>query len=133
MNEIIEKVKVIIERDALNIKTRKQEIVYKRAYLMHVLRCQRMTFHRIGSLMNLDHSTVLYQCKMVDRYLNEIKDTVYINLIQDYLEEFEDIKHIKVDYNLSKDVLECRNMYDIQIIKKRIRENKYDIDATFLE
>ena len=70
---------------------------------------------------------------MVDRYLNEIKDPVYINLIQEYLEVFEDIKHIKVEYNLAEDVLQCRNLHDIKIIKKRIRENKYDIDATLLE
>jgi hypothetical protein len=133
MNQTIEKVKTIIERDELNSKTRKQEIVYKRAYLMHVLRCQHMTFYKIGDLFNLDHSTAVYQCKMVDRYLNEIKDPVYINLIQEYLEEFEDIKHIKVEYNLAEDVLQCRNLHDIKIIKKRIRENKYDIDATLLE
>tara|TARA_R110000868_G_scaffold68675_1_gene202931 strand:+ start:1015 stop:1410 length:396 start_codon:yes stop_codon:yes gene_type:complete len=125
MNEIVEKVLYFIERDGLNNKTRKREIVYKRAYLMHVLRCQEYTFHAIGEVFNRDHATALYQCKMVKQYLYEIRDEIYINHIQEYLEEFEGEKFKPEYWDLTYDILNCNNTYELKLIKQRIHENKY--------
>jgi len=130
MNEVITKVRFYIERDALDSKTRKREIVYKRAYLMHVLRCQRITFKEIGSYFNLDHATTIYQCKMVERYLNELQDEVYINYIQEYLEAFEGNKYTPEYHDLEKDVMNCTSTYELKLIKERILENKYKTNAT---
>ena len=125
MNNTIEKVHYYLERDGLNEKTRKREIVYKRAYLMHVLRCQQMTFHEIGQTFNRDHATTIYQCNMVKRYLHELKDEIYINLISEYLEAFEGEKYKPEYYNLTDDVLNCTSTYELKLIKERIKENKY--------
>lgn len=129
-NEIKEKVEFFLERDQLMRKTRKREIVYKRAYLMHVLRCQEYTYDAIGKFFNRDHATVIYQCKMVERYLNEFRDEVYINFIQEYLEAFEDAKYTPEYWDLEYDVINCTSTYELKLIKERILENKYKTDAT---
>lgn len=133
MNEVIEKVKYYIERDGLDTKTRKQEIVYKRAYLMHVLRTQELTFDQIGKMFNRDHATAIYQCKMANLYLYELKDHSYIMTLTEYLEDFEGQKNEKVKMNLLEDVLNCKNGYYLKLIKERIKENKYELHATLLE
>jgi len=133
MNEVIEKVKYYIERDELQSKTRKQDIVYKRAYLMHVLRCQELTFNSIGKMFKRDHATAIYQCKMAKRYLYELKDHSYIMTLTEYIEAFEGHKNEPVKFNLQEDVLNCKNGYYLKLIKKRIKENKYEVDATLLE
>lgn len=132
-NEIIQQAIYFIERDNLAMKTRKREIVYKRAYLMHVLRCQELTFKAIGKLFNKDHASVIYQCNMVDQYLNQMRDDVYINIVAEYLEAFEYTKYLQEYFDLEHDVMNCTSTYELKLIKERILEKKYQNNATFLE
>jgi len=126
MNEIIDKVKFFTERDRLDRKTRQREIVYKRAYLMYVMRNQLlMTFQEIGNRFNVTHPTVLYWSNMVHFYLNQSKDQVYINQIQEYLKAFEGTKYTPEYRNLEEDILNCTSTYELKLIKERIKENKY--------
>jgi hypothetical protein len=126
MNEIIDKVKFFTERDRLDRKTRQREIVYKRAYLMYVMRNQLlMTFQEIGNRFNVTHPTVLYWSNMVHFYLNQSKDKVYINQIQEYLKAFEGTKYTPEYRNLEEDILNCSSTYELKLIKERIKENKY--------
>ena len=132
-NEIVEKVQELIQRDGLSRKTRKREIVYKRAYLMHVLRCQELTFKAIGRMFNRDHASVIYQCNMVDHYLNKTRDDIYINIVQEYLQVFEGTKYLPEHWDLEYDVMNCNSTYELKLIKERILEKKYQTNATFLE
>lgn len=131
MNEIIEKVEFFTERDRLDRKTRQREIVYKRAYLMYVMRNQLlMTFQEIGNRFNITHPTVLYWSNMVHFYLNQSKDQVYINQIQEYLKAFEGTKYTPEYRNLEEDILNCTSTYELKLIKERIKENKYGNNDT---
>jgi len=130
MNEIIDKVEFFTERDRLDRKTRQREIVYKRAYLMYVLRNQLLTFQEIGDRFNVTHPTVLYWSNMVKFYLHTSKDQVYIDHIQEYLKAFEGTKYTPDYRNLEEDVLNCTSTYELKLIKERIKENKYNTDAT---
>jgi hypothetical protein len=130
MNEIIEKVEFFTERDRLDRKTRQREIVYKRAYLMYVLRNQLLTFQEIGDRFHVTHPTVLYWSNMVKFYLHTSKDQVYIDHIQEYLKAFEGTKYTPDYRNLEEDVLNCTSTYELKLIKERIKENKYNTDAT---
>ena len=126
MNEIIEKVEFFTERDRLDRKTRQREIVYKRAYLMYVMRNQLLiTFQEIADRFHVTHPTVLYWSNMVHFYLNQSKDQVYINQIQEYLKAFEGSKYTPEYRNLEEDVLNCTSTYELKLIKERIKENKY--------
>jgi len=130
MNEIIEKVEFFTERDRLDRKTRQREIVYKRAYLMYILRNQLLTFQEIAERFNVTHPTVLYWSNMVKFYLHESKDQVYINHIQEYLKAFEGTKYTPEYRNLEEEVLNCTSTYELKLIKERIKENKYKTDVT---
>jgi hypothetical protein len=129
MNEIIEKVEVFIQRDRLDRKSRQREIVYKRAYVMYVLRNQLLTFQEIADRFNVTHPTVLYWSNMVKFYLHESKDKVYIDHVQEYLQAFEGTKYTPEYRNLKEEVLNCTSTYELKLIKERIRENKYSNDT----
>mgnify|MGYP000860807253 CR=1 FL=1 len=103
MNEIIDKVEFFTERDRLDRKTRQREIVYKRAYLMYVLRNQLLTFQEIGDRFNVTHPTVLYWSNIVKFYLHTSKDQVYIDHIQEYLKAFEGTKYTPDYRNLTEE------------------------------
>jgi hypothetical protein len=133
MNEIIEKVEFFTERDRLDRKSRQREIVYKRAYLMYVLRNQLLTFQEIADRFNVTHPTVLYWSNMVKFYLHKSKDQVYIDHIQEYLKAFEGTKYTPEYRNLEEEVLNCTSTYELKLIKERIKENKYNTDTTYLE
>jgi hypothetical protein len=130
MNEIIEKVEFFTERDRLDRKSRQREIVYKRAYLMYVLRNQLLTFQEIADRFNVTHPTVLYWSNMVKFYLHKSKDQVYIDHIQEYLKAFEGTKYTPEYRNLEEEVLNCTSTYELKLIKERIKENKYKTDIT---
>lgn len=130
MKEIIEKVEFFTERDRLDRKTRQREIVYKRAYLMYILRNQLLTFQEIAERFNVTHPTVLYWSNMVKFYLHESKDQVYIDHIQEYLKAFEGTKYTPEYRNLEEEVLNCTSTYELKLIKERIKENKYKTDVT---
>lgn len=132
-NEIVEKVQELIQRDGLSRKTRKREIVYKRAYLMHVLRCQELTFKAIGKIFNKEHATVIFHCNMVDHYLNKTRDDIFINIVQEYLQVFEGTKYLPEHWDLEYDVMNCNSTYELKLIKERILEKKYQTNATILE
>ena len=129
-NEIIEKAEFFTERDRLDRKSRQREIVYKRAYVMYVLRNQLLTFKEIADRFNVTHPTVLYWSNMVKFYLHESKDKVYIDHVQEYLKAFEGSKYTPEYRNLKEEVLNCTSTYELKLIKERIRENKYELDAT---
>jgi hypothetical protein len=129
MNEIIEKVEVFIQRDRLDRKSRQREIVYKRAYVMYVLRNQLLTFKEIADRFNVTHPTVLYWSNMVKFYLHESKDQVYIDHVQEYLQAFEGTKYTPEYRNLKEEVLNCTSTYELKLIKERIKENKYSNDT----
>lgn len=133
MNEVITKVRELIERDNLTAKTRKQETVYQRAYLMHVLRCQKLTFSQIGKMFNLDHATAIHHCKQVEIYVYDQQEFHYMNAISEYLKIFESSKFLHINYDLLEDIKNCKNIYELRLIQKRLEENKYEIDATLLE
>lgn len=129
-NEIIEKAEFFTERDRLDRKSRQREIVYKRAYLMYVMRNQLLTFQEIADRFNVTHPTVLYWSNMVKFYLHESKDKVYIDHVQEYLKAFEGSKYTPEYRNLQQEVLNCTSTYELKLIKERILENKYELHAT---
>ena len=97
---------------------------------MYVLRNQLLTFQEIADRFNVTHPTVLYWSNMVKFYLHESKDKVYIDHVQEYLKAFEGSKYTPEYRNLKEEVLNCTSTYELKLIKERIRENKYELDAT---
>jgi hypothetical protein len=67
---------------------------------------------------------------MVHFYLNQSKDQVYINQIQEYLKAFEGTKYTPEYRNLEEDILNCTSTYELKLIKERIKENKYGNNDT---
>lgn len=132
MSEFLNKVSELVEKDGLNKRNRRRQIIYKKCYLQHKLRESGMTFKEIGKLFNQHHASVIHNIRTHED-LSTYYNAVYSNEISEYVSELTGIKIELPKRNLVKDVLNASSMYHLHLIKKRIKENKYDIDATFLE
>ena len=69
----------IAEENKLSRKCRKQDLVYKRYYLFSELR-KELTLEAIGSMFNLNHSTILHGLNQHDKYM-KMNDRIYINCV----------------------------------------------------
>ena len=119
-------IKSIIKKDGLAKKCRLPHIVHKRIFLFNFLRNNGYGFKRIADLFNMTHATVMHGIK---RY-NELKITNDAMLqvdIEHYVDKLKDVKAAVRKYNLEKDVRKATTVRDLDIIKRRLTNNLYEI------
>jgi len=121
MEDLIKRILLLIERDKLDTKCRHQRIVNKRFYLFFILRQQGYTFKHIGEFFNLHHATVLYG---INKY-KELKKNKDAFLHRDINEYQIILGEIEVEYNLKREILEAKTIKDLNLIQKKIINNKY--------
>ena len=135
MENKIEKIMQLIEKDGLITKSRYRCFIDKRSYLYAMLSKEGMSLVQIGAIFNKTHATVINGIKQYYAY-QKFKDDLYEHNVQEYREIFYVPKKVNVDliekdgqkYNgtqLITDVLECRNTTELQDIKKKIINDNY--------
>ena len=119
-------IKQVIEKDGLKKRNREQHIVHRRIFLFNLLRENGYTYAKIARLFNMNHATVLHGIK---RY----KDLLSLNDVrlqvdtERYVQKFQDIEAAVIKYNLEKDVRQATTITDLDIIKRRLNNNMYEI------
>lgn len=119
-------IKQVIEKDGLKKRNREQHIVHRRIFLFNLLRENGYTYAYIARLFNMNHATVLHGIK---RY----KDLLSLNDVrlqvdtERYVQKFQDIEAAVIKYNLEKDVRKATTITDLDIIKRRLNNNMYEI------
>jgi hypothetical protein len=111
----------IIQVFDLKSKDRHVPKIYRRAYLYHVLNRLNYTLNHIGKLFDRNHATILHGLR-VHESLYFAKDKLYLM----YMDELDSM--LIYDYekiHLYQDVMKCRNMKELKIIKERIERNYY--------
>jgi len=83
----------LIDEFDLSSRSRKREKVYMRFYIYSLLKKKNMTLQQIGSLMGVDHSTVIYGINKHEEWMKS-KDWIYLANIA---ELFERINQFKVE------------------------------------
>lgn len=135
MENKIDKIMHLIEKDGLITKSRYRCFIDKRSYLYAMLSKEGMSLVQIGAIFNKTHATVINGIKQYYAY-QKFKDDLYEHNVQEYREIFYVPKKVNVDliekdgkkYNgtqLITDVLECRNTTELQDIKKKIINDNY--------
>jgi hypothetical protein len=135
MENKIDKIMSLIEKDGLITKSRYRCFLDKRSYLYAMLSKEGMSLVQIGAIFNKTHATVINGIKQYYAY-QKFKDDLYEHNVQEYREIFYVPKKVNVDliekdgqkYNgtqLITDVLECRNTTELQDIKKKIINDNY--------
>jgi len=135
MENKIDKIMHLIEKDGLITKSRYRCFLDKRSYLYAMLSKEGMSLVQIGAIFNKTHATVINGIKQYYAY-QKFKDDLYEHNVQEYREIFYVPKKVNVDliekdgqkYNgtqLITDVLECRNTTELQDIKKKIINDNY--------
>jgi hypothetical protein len=135
MENKIDKIMSLIEKDGLITKSRYRCFLDKRSYLYAMLSKEGMSLVQIGAIFNKTHATVINGIKQYYAY-QKFKDDLYEHNVQEYREIFYVPKKVNVDliekdgkkYNgtqLITDVLECKNTTELQDIKKKIINDNY--------
>lgn len=122
-----ELIKEIIERDNLDSPNRHATLNNKRIYLYTFMRKQGMSYHNIAKEFNRTHATVIHG---LNRYKDLIKSNDAMIKIdtEEYEQIFGNIPVPKPVYNLVKDVRKATTIHDLDIIKRRLKNNMYDTD-----
>ena len=121
---MFERIKEIIEKEKLNKKCRKRNLIHRRAYLFNLMRKHGVYFREIGEMFNLHHSTVLHGDKMAELHAKN-NDQLYLLDTLDLQQEFGNIE-IKIEKrNLIQDIYTCKTMNELSIIQARLNKNQY--------
>jgi hypothetical protein len=135
MENKIDKVKEVIEKDGLITKSRYRTFLDRRSYLYAMLNKNGMSLVEIGRLFNKNHATIINGIKKHHAY-TRFKDELYLHNVKEYREIFYEPKKIHVDliekdekkYNGSQlitDILECKNTTELQDIKRKLLNEEY--------
>lgn len=119
-------IKQVIEKDGLDSKERFSPLINKRMYMYTIMRKHGMNFQKIGSFFNRNHATIIHGIK---RYkdLTKSKDVMLKVDTEEYEQIFGEIPVPKERYNLEKDVRKATTIADLNIIKRRLNNNMYEI------
>lgn len=135
MENKIDKVKEVIEKDGLITKSRYRTFLDRRSYLYAMLNKNGMSLVEIGRLFRKTHATIINGIKKHHAY-TRYKDELYLHNVKEYREIFYEPKKIHVDliekdekkYNGSQliaDILECKNTTELQDIKRKLLNEEY--------
>lgn len=135
MENKIDKVKEVIEKDGLITKSRYRTFLDRRSYLYAMLNKNGMSLVEIGKLFRKTHATIINGIKKHHAY-TRFKDELYLHNVKEYREIFYEPKKIHVDliekdgnkYNgnqLITDILECKNTTELQDIKRKLLNEEY--------
>ncbi len=135
MENKIERVMQVIEKDGLITKSRYRNFLDRRSYLYAMLNKNGMSLVEIGRLFNKNHATIINGIKKHHAY-TRFKDELYLHNVKEYREIFYEPKKIHVDliekdekkYNGSQlitDILECKNTTELQDIKRKLLNEEY--------
>jgi len=135
MENRIDKVKEVIEKDGLITKSRYRTFLDRRSYLYAMLNKNGMSLVEIGKLFRKTHATIINGIKKHHAY-TRFKDELYLHNVKEYREIFYEPKKIHVDliekdekkYNGSQliaDILECKNTTELQDIKRKLLNEEY--------
>lgn len=135
MENKINKVKEVIEKDGLITKSRYRTFLDRRSYLYAMLHKEGMSLVEIGQLFDKTHATIINGIRNHHAY-TRYKDELYLHNVKEYREIFYEPKKIHVDliekdekkYNgnqLISDILECKNTTELQDIKRKLLNEEY--------
>lgn len=135
MENRIDKVKEVIEKDGLITKSRYRTFLDRRSYLYAMLNKNGMSLVEIGKLFRKTHATIINGIKKHYAY-TRYKDELYLHNVKEYREIFYEPKKIHLDliekdekkYNGSQlitDILECKNTTELQDIKRKLLNEEY--------
>tara|TARA_R110002124_G_scaffold101773_1_gene249573 strand:- start:57 stop:428 length:372 start_codon:yes stop_codon:yes gene_type:complete len=119
-------IKQVIEKDGLNSRERYSPLIHRRMYMYTIMRKHGMNFQKIGSFFNRNHATIIHG---IQRYkdLTKSNDAMLKVDTEEYEQIFGKIPVPKKTYNLEKDVRKATTMADLDIIKRRLNNNLYEI------
>lgn len=132
MSEFINKVQYLIEKDGLNERNRKREIMYRKCYLQSKLRESGMNLREIGAMFNQHHASIIHNIR-THHIMSEMYSSIYSAEISEYVEELTGIKVELKQRDLIDDIVNCKSMYQLRVIKRRIKEKKYEHYKTKME
>ncbi len=118
---VILEVQNYIDLYNLNQPDRYRYFLYRRAYLYYILKINGITLIEIGKLFNKTHATIINGLK-VHNSMMDTKNKDYLFETREMRERF----HLHTYYiPLREIVLHCENLYDLNKLKEKIKQELY--------
>lgn len=124
--ELLEKVKEVINRDELDSSCRAQQMVYQRAFIYHLMQKHGYSLTSTGKLFNRNHATIINGLNLYNSIKN---DSVFLDYISSYIVEFEDFLYLTPSLTklskIEEAVLKCENYHQLVALQERIRNGEF--------
>lgn len=114
----IDEIKQVIIDEGLDKPNRQRDKVYRRFYLAHLLRREKLMLREIGEIFNKTHATIIHSLES-HKHWHRVKDEQYLNCTLDLRERFP----IKI--TLRQEILKVNNMRELTDLKKKINKFVY--------
>jgi hypothetical protein len=114
-----------IDRDGLSVKSRKQDLIYKRYYLMFTLEKMGYSQEVIAGFFNKHRTSVYHACK-VHQSLIQVNDRKYRKTIAEYAEALENVIFEVPQRDLIHDLRCVKCMDHVRKIIRRLDEGCYN-------
>lgn len=111
----------IIDSYNLTDKNRKQDLVYRRAYLYYCLRKCGYTYQHIAMMFDKNHASIINGIK-VHKQLTESKDKYYKFFVDDLNQM---LQYSEIKPNIFEDIMQARTVLQLNAIQERIKANLY--------
>lgn len=129
---LIEIATELIEKDGLNKRNRKREVIYRKIFLQYHLRKSGMIYQAIADMFNQDHASVIHNVKVHEDLMQYNYDD-YFRYIEEYKSILTNVKLELPKRNIYADIANASTIYHLRTIKRYLKEKKYDSNATYLE
>ena len=110
----IEEIKEIIIQEGLHLPNRQRDKVYRRFYLTHLLRKEKLMYREIGLLFNKCHASIIHYNES-HKHWHKVRDEQYLNCTLDLRERFP------IRVTLRQEILKVNSMRELTDLKKKIK------------
>jgi hypothetical protein len=110
----IEEIKQLIIEEGLHLPNRQRDKVYRRFYLAHLLRKEKLMLREIGEIFNNTHATIIHSIES-HKHWHRVRDEQYLNCTLDLRERFP------IRITLRQEILKVNNMRELTDLKAKIK------------
>ena len=114
----IEEIKQVIIEEGLDLPNRQRDKVYRRFFLAHLLRKEKLMLREIGEIFNKSHATMIHSIES-HKHWHRVRDEQYLNCTLDLRERFP------IRVTLRQEILKVNSMRELTDLKKKIKSCLY--------
>ena len=123
MEKLLILIKEVIALESLDKKNRNRKVIHRRMYLISLLRSHDIKLKKIGSMFNLDHSTIIHSLKRY-KELKGFKDELLYEDTKDLVNLING-NFAQPEHSIIFDVSNAVTRHDWNLVRSRVENGSY--------